>query len=464
VKDIKESAAPVVGLIVTDTIGGRMASPGIRFWEFSRVLSEAFSVRLIMPPWVPTDEEATFEGAPAPVRVCSSEEDLKHELEACDIVVTQGVTLYFHPFLRHIDKPLVLDIYVPMLLEDLERAQEIDLASRLNSSENIMEADRVNVRHGDFFLCASERQRDYSLGLLAALGRVNPYTFSQDPSLRQLIDVVPFGISEAPPKHTKNVLKGVMPGIGHDDPLILWNGGIWKWFDTQTVVRALLTVLEKKPNTRLVFMGKTAPPRIGTGKPELDDLMALSQSLGLLDKHIFFQGWVPYEERQNYLLEADVAISLHMDHVETRFAFRTRLLDCLWTALPLVSTEGDIMAETLAQHGLARLVAPGDVEGVAEALLAWLETPNLRETCRVRAAELQPAFRWRSAARPLVDFCHRADFAADKAYQAERGQTGVDAQERSLVAKVWRALRVGGPASLARQTSEYIQWRLRQRR
>ena len=99
-----------------------MASPGIRFWEFARVLSDRFQVSLIMPPWVPVDEEATFEGAPAPVQMCNSEEDLKLALENCDILVTQGVTLYFHPFLRHINKPLVLDIYVPMLLEDLERA------------------------------------------------------------------------------------------------------------------------------------------------------------------------------------------------------------------------------------------------------------------------------------------------------------------------------------------------------
>ena len=463
-KDSKYNTPPVVGLIVTDTIGGRMASPGIRFWEFARVLSERFSVRLIMPPWVPTDEEATFEGAPAPVRVCDSEEDLKLALDDCDIVVTQGVTLYFHPFLRQINKPLVLDIYVPMLLEDLERAQEIDLASRLSSSENIMEADRVNLRHGDFFLCASERQRDYSLGLLAALGRINPFTFSQDPSLRRLIDVTPFGISESPPQHTQQVLKGVMPGIGTDDPLILWNGGIWKWFDTQTLVRALPAVLEKKPNARLVFMGKTAPPRIGTGLPEIDDLVALSRELGLLEEHVFFQGWVPYEERQNYLLEADVAVSLHMDHVETHFSFRTRLLDCLWTALPLVSTRGDVMADTLAQHGLARLVPPGDVDGVAQALLAWLETPNLRAQCQARAAEIQPDFYWHAAAQPLVDFCSQADFAPDKPYLAERGPSAGSPGERSLLSKVWRALRVGGPGSLLRQASEYFQWKLRQRR
>ncbi|MDQ7029881.1 MAG: hypothetical protein Q9O62_08955 [Ardenticatenia bacterium] len=52
---------------------------------------------------------------------------------------------------------------------------------------------------GDFFICASERQRDWWLGLLEASGRINPYTFGEDPSLRRLIDVVPFGLPEGPP-------------------------------------------------------------------------------------------------------------------------------------------------------------------------------------------------------------------------------------------------------------------------
>jgi len=122
------------------------------------------------------------------------------------------------------------------------------------------------------------------------------------------------------------------------------------------------------------------------------------------------------------------------------------------------------MAETLAQHGLAHLVGPGDVEGVARALLDWLETPNLRSECQARAARLQPDFYWRNAARPLMDFCHRADFAPDKPYLAGRGTAAASPGKRSLLAKIWRALRVGGTGSLMRQTKEYIQWKLRQRR
>src|SRR5690606_9131553 len=84
---------------------------------------------------------------------------------------------------------------------------------------------------GDFFLCASERQRLFYLGQLAALGRVNPSTYENDPHLRGLLDIAPFGLDSTPPIHERDVLKGVVPGIRSSDKLLLWGGGLYSWFD-----------------------------------------------------------------------------------------------------------------------------------------------------------------------------------------------------------------------------------------
>src|SRR5438128_997196 len=81
------------------------------------------------------------------------------------------------------------------------------------------------LRRGDFFLCASQRQRDFWLGMLAAAGRVNPYTFAADPVLRRLIDVLPFGIPDDAPQRARPAIKGVVPGIGPDDQVVYWGGG-----------------------------------------------------------------------------------------------------------------------------------------------------------------------------------------------------------------------------------------------
>jgi hypothetical protein len=70
------------------------------------------------------------------------------------------------------------------------------------------------------------------------------------------------------------------------------------------------------------------------------DSRRLADKLGLTDKFIFFnEAWVDYEDRANYLLDADVGVSTHFLHVETTFSFRTRTLDYLWAGLPIVATE-----------------------------------------------------------------------------------------------------------------------------
>lgn len=62
--------------------------------------------------------------------------------------------------------------------------------------------------------------------------------------------------------------------------------------------------------------------------------------------------WVDYEDRQNFLLESHMGVSCHFNHLETRFSFRTRILDCLWARLPVISTKGDYFAEEIQKNNL----------------------------------------------------------------------------------------------------------------
>ena len=61
--------------------------------------------------------------------------------------------------------------------------------------------------------------------------------FDADPGLDSLIDIVPFGISDHPPERTGPGIRGVIPGIGADDAVILWGGGVYNWFDPLTLLR-----------------------------------------------------------------------------------------------------------------------------------------------------------------------------------------------------------------------------------
>ena len=130
---------------------------------------------------------------------------------------------------------------------------------------------------------------------------------------------VPFGVSDGPPTHTGSPGPRKRFGFGADDELVLWNGGIWEWLDASSAIRAVSEVIDRRANVRLVFMGAASH---GPARRATLEARSLAADLGLLDRHVFFNTeWVPYAERGDWLLEADCAISTHVEHLETRFAF-----------------------------------------------------------------------------------------------------------------------------------------------
>lgn len=460
--DQSSKKLPIIALITNDIIGERMAGPGIRYWEFARFLGQHLPVKLIVPPFISMDHTPSSVDFPASsIHVCNRPEDLSKLAESCDVIVTLGVILYFYPFLADLGKPLVLDMYNPFLLEDLQRMATEDASKQLNSHESFWEAMRLQCLAGDFFICAGEKQRDYWLGVLSAMGRVNPFTYRHDSTLRHLIDVVPFGLPSEPPRHTGLVLKGVYKTIAPTDKVILWGGGIWNWFDASTLLRAMDLVREQRTDLKLFFMGVNRPNQDMAAIKAAEQAITLAQELDLYDRFVFFNDWIPYDERQNYLLEADLGVSLHLGYLETRFAFRTRLLDYLWAGLPIITTSGDVLSETLAAQQLAHLVAPGDVAGVAQTILTLLDNPTLRTDQAVHFQQVATQYRWNVAAQPLLEFCANPYLAPDKGYLRQRNFSNGKAGSRwPLLSKGWRALQMNGVSSLLRQTTEYLRWKI----
>jgi hypothetical protein len=120
---------------------------------------------------------------------------------------------------------------------------------------------------------------------------------------------------------------------------------------------------------------------------------------------IVLDDWVPYAERGRYLAEADVGVSAHLPGVETRFAFRTRLLDYIWARLPTLATAGDSLGAQIADAGGGLLVAPGDQAGWQAAIARFYADAALRAAARAAMGLLAERFAWDEVARPLAGFC-----------------------------------------------------------
>lgn len=443
-------------LVVTgEPLSGRLAGPAIRAWEMAAALSKDHPVRLVSTAGVSGVTDDRFELAFA------QGEDLHRHTDWADVIVFQGFLLEGAPWLLHSDKIVVADIYDPMHLEQLEQAKDLGPEGRREAITTVTEVLNRQLARADFFLCASEKQRDFWLGQLAALGRINPLTVGVDEDLDSLIAVVPFGIQDENPIQHSHGIRDTVPGIGPDDKVIIWGGGVYNWFDPLTLVRAVSRLAQRHPDVRLYFMGMKHP---NPGVPDMRiawETKKLSEELGLTGKHVFFNsGWVPYAQRADVLMDADVGVSTHFEHVETEFSFRTRILDYLWTDLPIVATTGDSFGNILDSKGIGRGVPPRDVAALERALEEMLYDDEAAAEARRNVAQYAERFRWGHVLRPLLDFAASPHRARDLVLSGSApGGTGLHAHAypprkpsiKGDIKLVQDYLRAGGPSEVVRR-------------
>lgn len=405
-------------LVVTgDPVGRNVAGPAIRAWQIAQALSAEHDVRLHSTVSA-TVTSPTFEVTHG------TRDALRAATDWADVIVFQGFLLEGAPWLAESSKILVADVYDPIHLEQLEQARDSgDVARRLAVSETTRILNEQLAR-ADLVLCASDKQRDFWLGQLAGQGRVNPAVYDEDESLQSLVAVVPFGVQDEPPVQKRHGIRGVVDGIGQDDKLMIWGGGVYNWFDPLTLVRAVHGLAQRHPEVRLYFMGLQHPH---PGVPQMAmawELRRLSDDLGLTGKHVFFnEGWVPFDERADYLLDADLGVSTHLHHIETAFSFRTRILDYLWAGLPIVATDGDTFASIIRENGLGAVVPAQDVASLESALETYLFDAAAIADARAAVARYAAGATWSHALAPLVEFCRRPRRAPDLLYRLGAART-----------------------------------------
>ena len=165
-------------IISPEVVGAHMAGPGIRYYQLARVLSAELAVLLAVPG------ASTIESAPFTILHYRSlgDADVVSAVQRARAVMAPALTVGENDVLVNSPAPLIVDGYDPVMAETLFLGGDV--------GEQRWALARA-YRAGDFFVCASERQRDWWLGTLEAFGRVNAHTFTASASLRRLVVVVP---------------------------------------------------------------------------------------------------------------------------------------------------------------------------------------------------------------------------------------------------------------------------------
>ncbi len=386
-------------VVSAEPVGDRMAGPAIRAAELARALAAACDVTLAAPgpSAAPDAGVRVLEAGMADV------EALAGAAAEHDVVVAQELPPTVLGRLARRPARFVADLYNPIVVEALEA-----VAGRPRRRQHLVHARLVQrtlaqLAAADIVLCANERQRDLWIGALVVSGLLDVDTYRRDPTLRSLVAVVPFGIpADPPPAPNRAVLREAFPAIGPDSRVLVWGGGLWSWLDPLTPMRAAARLAGE--DVHLVLMGAGRPGIEATGqRPAVE--RALAAAAEIENVHVA-PAWVPYAERGRWLAAADLGVSAHADHLEARFAHRTRVLDYLWAGLPVVATAGDALSDLVSREGLGRTPPPGDPAAFADACAELLGPAGA--AARERVAAVAPSLHWDVVAAPLVDWCATA--------------------------------------------------------
>ncbi len=444
---------PRLLIISNDVMDEKMGGPGLRYMQISQAMCADVDITLA----VPNQTSITIPG----VKIVAYQEDrasfLKSLVDAHEIVLISGYMAIRYPFLYQVKARLIVDLYDPFFLENMFYYLEQPLPEQVQRNQTAIEATNRLLQLGDFFICGTERQRDFWFGMLAANGRINPQTFTQDSTLRSLLDVVGVGYFNHP-VHPRPIVRGSL--VPQDAKIVLWGGGIWNWLDPLTLINAWPQVIARHPDAKLIFLGTRNPNPTVPEHQMARQAIALAETIAEKDKSIFFIAWLPYQEHQALLREADIGVSFQPDHIETRFAIRTRVIDYFGAGLPALVSEGDVTAEWIQKYAVGRVVAAFDVTGLAEALIEMLAIPK---TAYQSAFErLMPLFEWKTVAAPLRIYCLEGGMAVDRNRSSDRNAIG-QYRADTVYGKAYRVLRQKGLFALIKQVFFHLGWRMRRK-
>lgn len=392
-------------------VGPKMASPGVRAYQIAGALGRLMPEAEIT---IARPKEGRKPFAPPSPNVRYQDWDSNAGglalARAHDITIARNFPPHFVRLLGQ--RRLALDAFTPLYIEWMELSKR-DIEPRWRRTW--MSANRwylnMQLTLADFMFCADERQRDMWIGMLMALALVPPDMYERDPSLRRFIGVVPYGVPRTPLRQGERVLRGVIPGIGENDRLLLWNGGITEWNDPGTLIKAMDRLAAKRPEVKLVFMGVDHPDyAFGPNSGVARQAVQLAKDLGLEGRSVFFRpGWVPYEEIDGFLAESDVSVCLGYETVESRFAFRTRYVDAFRARLPILCTQGDVLAGRVASDPLGVTVPERDVDAVVAGIERLLDDADFAADCRRNLAAIGGELAWDTAVEPLAEFCRSGE-------------------------------------------------------
>lgn len=303
-------------------------------------------------------------------------------------------------------KLLILDVYVPIYVEVAARDskdKEFEFDGHIRS---LPYYNRALLR-GDYFLCAHDTQKTFYTGVLSALGRINPISYRND-----LIDIVPYGIPEEKPISKQSPFKGKV--VAEDDIVIMWFGGLYPWFDSKGLIDSIERLNKKDSRIKLLVVGGKNP---FNNNPDFvkqyEEITKYTKDKNLENTVVFFEDWVPFNERFDWYNTADYVISINKSGEENKYAWRTRVMDYIGGELPMLTNGGDPLSDELIEKKCAVRVNLNKTDEFEKIVFDLINNKTKRENLVKNIKALKSKYYWNNITKELSKFLLNDQRAVD---------------------------------------------------
>ena len=365
-------------LVCPEPLGhGRPAGVGIRFIELARSLTrDGHSVAMLSP------DGGAPDGASGDIM---TPDTIATQSERSDVVIVQGHAAN-HYFAHGVDRPTVVDLYDPFVVENFHYFPAQGPGVFANDHATLTRS----IARGDFFLCASPAQRLFFLGFMLASGRLNPESFAADESLHSLLAIVPFGVQPPRPLSTRRAGRNLL------------FGGIYDWYDPILAIEAVRLASRRLPGITVTFTQHPNPDTTPQGAAAV--AVARCRMSDVKDL-VRFEPWFRYENRGDFFDRFDAALLTFGQSLETDLSMRTRIFDYLWADLPVITSSAPGTDAILERYGAGLVVRSEDPEAIADAVVAVLGDHDKQSGLRQGARRFTADHQWDALVEPLLRFC-----------------------------------------------------------
>ncbi|MFH0870524.1 MAG: glycosyltransferase family 4 protein [archaeon] len=151
------------------------------------------------------------------------------------------------------------------------------------------------------------------------------------------------------------------------------------------IIRAMSLVLDEIPTAKLVIVGR------GDYEKELKQL---SSRLGLLNKSVFFRGYISENEKIKLLKESAILVNHSIQE-----GFGINIIEANACGTPAIASDVDGLRDTIIDGKTGLLVQHGDEFALAKSIIRLLKDGELRRKMEARAYIHAKRFSWDASYR-----------------------------------------------------------------